>query len=142
MRLAALAFASLLLCACAPAAEGPVADDGLYTAEDMRPVCDAALEKLVADDYDGAFKVLEPHWAPGQEKGAAYLVPAAHYVRGNVLGTNFVRQQFYSEAFVRFQYEIHMVDGDPQHFACVFSRQGEPWKFSQVVWGEFTMHVK
>jgi hypothetical protein len=142
MRIAALVLAVLLLGACAPAAEEEVADDGLHTTEDMRAVCDAAFEKLVADDYDGAFEVLEPHWAPGQERGPAYLVPAANYSRGRVLSTRFIRQQYYSEAFVRFQYEIDMVEGDPQHFACVFSRQGEPWKFSQVVWGEFTMHVK
>ena len=60
------------------------------------------------------------------------------------MSTRFIRQQYSSEAFVRFQYEIDMAEGDapPQHFACVFSRQGEAWKFAQVVWGEFTMHVK
>ena len=142
MRLA-LPACLLLLAACTvPAPEDEADDSALHTAEQMRALCDEAFALIVAADYEGAAALLKPHWAKDQGQGAAYLPPPGIITSGQVYSTGFVRHQFYGEGAVRFQYELETEHGGTQQFACVFTRQGEPWQFSRVVWGEFTMHSR
>ena len=139
MRSTLCATTLLLLAACTPADQAVTpADAGLHESGKRQALCEAALAKIVAYDFEGAAAVLAPHWN-ATEKGAAYLPPPGTF---RMTGSyRFVTQRAAGVGIARVDYAVASDAGD-QPFACLFAQQGDQWKFNQVVWGDFVLTPK